>query len=123
VPPVMSAALVSSPGGGSWAEHTFVPGLRSGDGISRGWVRCRLVRGDLFLERRFLEAMRQEHGFLERRLGSLELRRGFLGLARRRSCSVLSAATWQERSSIPCRGAVLSEFGPTLTSAGWDATS
>jgi hypothetical protein len=40
----------------------------------------------------------------------------------RRSCSVLSASTWQERSSISCRSAVLGG-GLTLASASWGATS
>jgi hypothetical protein len=39
---------------------------------------------------------------------SRELEQGSLELVRRRSCSGLSAATWWERPSIPCRSAVLS---------------
>jgi hypothetical protein len=36
VPPVMSVALVSSPGGRGRAEYTSAPGLHSGDGNSKG---------------------------------------------------------------------------------------
>jgi hypothetical protein len=45
-----------------------------------------------------------------------------LKLIRRRSCSVLSAANWRERSSIFCRSVLLGG-GPTLAGAGWGATS
>jgi hypothetical protein len=70
-------------------------------------VRYRLGSGNL-PGRRFLEPGR---GSVDSEQGSLELRRGFLKLVRRRSCSTLSAATWPERSSIPCRSAVQSGGG------------
>jgi hypothetical protein len=41
----------------------------------------------------------------------------------KRSCSALRAATWQERSSIPCRNAVLVSAGWEVRSAQWAAAS
>jgi hypothetical protein len=49
VPPVISAALVSSAGGRRRARYTFALGPRSGDGTSRGWVLCRLLAGSVFV--------------------------------------------------------------------------
>jgi hypothetical protein len=43
--PLMSAALVFPAGGRRRAEYTLAPGLHSGDGISREWMRCHLGRG------------------------------------------------------------------------------
>lgn len=45
------------------------------------------------------------------------------GAGARRICSVLSADTFQERSSIPCRSAELSGSGIKHASAGWDSAS
>jgi hypothetical protein len=64
--------------------------------------------GDLLPGWRFLEPGR---GSLELEQGSLELRWGSIKLVQRRSYWAPSAATWWERSSIPCRSVVLWEGG------------
>jgi hypothetical protein len=120
VPPVMSVMLVSSAGDRRRVGYTFALGLRSGDGTSRGWVRCRLGRGSLLFGLRFLGPGRES---LVLEQGSLELRGGSLKLVRRRSCSALSVVTWRERSSISYRSSVLLGSKPRLASADWGATS
>jgi hypothetical protein len=90
----------------SGPEAAMVPAER-GCGVSSGGgsvVRLPIPgggRGSLALER----------GSLELREGSFELREWSLKLVRRRTCSVLSAATWRERSSISCRSVVLLGVG------------
>jgi hypothetical protein len=79
-----------------------------------------LLEGNPLPGRRFMEIGR---GSLELEQGFLELQQGSLKLVQRHSFSAVSAATWWERSSIPCRSVALSGGGPTLTSAVWGVTS
>jgi hypothetical protein len=43
----MPATLVSPAGGRRRAWYTFAPGLRSGNGTSKGWDRCCPLRGSV----------------------------------------------------------------------------
>jgi hypothetical protein len=111
---------VSIPADGrSWVAYTSALLPRSGDGTSRGCVRCHLGRGYAACS----AIPGAGAGYLVLEQGSLELMGGSLKLVRRRSCWVLSAATWRERSSISCRSVVFLGGGPTLTNVGWGATS